>query len=63
MNEYFEKGSKERKIQNKKGKNKFKISKQKECGVEIIQIPSISINKQENIEIKSKHNNTKKKTD
>ena len=63
VNEYFQKRCKERKIQNKKGRNKFKISKQKECDVEIIQIPSISINKQENIEIKSKYNKTKKKTD
>ena len=63
VNDYFQKRNKERKNQTKKRKYTLKIAKQKDCNVEIIQNPSITINKQENIEIKSKYPNKKKKTD
>ena len=63
VNDYFQKRSKERKVQTKKRKYTLKIVKQKDCNIEIIQNPSITINKQENIEIKSKYPNNKKKTD
>ena len=63
VNDYFQKRSIERKIQTRKRRNTLKIAKQKDCNVEIIQNPSLSIFKQDNIEIKSKYIIKKKKTD
>ena len=65
VHDYFQKRNKEKKITNKKRKYRLKISKLRECDVEIITQPSIAIYKLENIEIKRKYNpkTKKKKTD
>ena len=63
VNNIFQKRNEERKIPNKTRRYKLKISKQKENDVEIIKKPSIAIIKQENIEIKTKFINKKKKSD
>ena len=63
VNNYFQMRNKERKIKSRKNKYKLKIEKQKGSYIEIIQKPSISINKQENIEIKGKNIIKKKKND
>ena len=64
VNDYFQKRNKEKKII-KKRKYRLKISKLRECDVEIVTQPSIAIYKLENIEIKRKYNQKtkKKKTD
>ena len=63
VNNYFQMRNKERKIKSRKNKYKLKIEKQKGSYIEIIKKPSISINKQENIEIKGKNIIKKKKND
>ena len=63
VHNYYQKRSKERKLQNKSRRYKLKISKLREDDIEIINLPSISICQQENIEIKNKNknNNVKRK--